>query len=441
MKKLTNILAASFLTLSLSSQAQTKTSSVTGTITETPNKSLTAATVSLLNQKDSSLVKATISGQDGKFSFEGVKEGQYLLLVSAVGYEQVYSKGFVANGTTIDLSSIHLKQASKDLKAVTVVARKPMIEQKIDRMVVNVDAAISNVGTTALEVLEKSPGVMVDKDGNISLKGKQGVLVMLDGRPTYLTGPELANMLKGMQSSQLESIEIMTNPPAKYDAAGNSGVINIKTKKNKVKGFNGSFTLGVGQGAYFKTNESLNINYRNNKVNLFGSYSFGWTNGFQELNIYRRFKDENDHTRAIFEQVSLMKNNRLNNNLKIGMDYYLTKKTTLGVVISGFSNPENNKGTNTSFLKNPSSEVDSIVTAISSFKESWKNGSVNLNVRHQYDSTGREITADIDYIRYDASNIQDFINTTYSPSWIKRYDELLKGDLRLHLSIAERIQT
>ncbi len=435
MKKLTNILAASFLTLSLSSQAQTKTSSITGTITETQNKSLTAATVSLLNQKDSSLVKATVSGTDGKFSFDGIKEGQYLLSVSAVGYEPVYSKGFVANGTAIDLSSINLKQASKDLKAVTVVARKPMIEQKIDRMVVNVDAAISNVGTTALEVLEKSPGVMVDKDGNISLKGKQGVLVMLDGRPTYLTGPELANMLKGMQSSQLESIEIMTNPPAKYDAAGNSGVINIKTKKNKVKGFNGNFTVGAGQGAYFKTNESLNINYRNNKVNLFGSYSFGWTNGFQELNIYRRFKDQNDHTRAIFEQVSLMKNNRINNNLKIGMDYYLTKKTTLGVVVSGFSNPENNKGTNTSYLKNPSSEVDSIVMATSSFKESWKNGSVNLNVRHQYDSTGREITADVDYIRYDAGNIQNFVNTTFNPSWIKRYDELLKGDLPVKINI------
>src|SRR5688500_5348059 len=110
-----------------------------------------------------------------------------------------------------------------------------MIEQKIDKTVINVDAAISNAGTTALDVLEKSPGVQVDKDGNISLKGKQGVMIMIDGRPSYLSGAELANLLKGMESSQLEQIEIMTNPPAKYDAAGNSGVINIKTKKNKQK--------------------------------------------------------------------------------------------------------------------------------------------------------------------------------------------------------------
>ena len=120
---------------------------------------------------------------------------------------------------------------SQDLKTVTVSATKPLIEQKIDRMVVNVEAFVSNAGANALEVLEKTPGVQVDKDGNISLKGKQGVIVMLDGRPAYLSGAELANLLKGMQASQLDQIEVMTNPPAKYDAAGNSGIINIKTKK------------------------------------------------------------------------------------------------------------------------------------------------------------------------------------------------------------------
>ena len=154
---------------------------------------------------------------------------------------------------------------SQELKEVKVVARKKLIEQKIDKTVINVDAAISNTGTTALDVLEKSPGVQVDKDGNISLKGKQGVMIMIDGRPTYLSGTELANLLRGMESSQLEQIEIMTNPPAKYDAAGNSGVINIRTKKNKMRGFNGSVTAGATQGKYFRTNESLSLNYRTGK--------------------------------------------------------------------------------------------------------------------------------------------------------------------------------
>jgi hypothetical protein len=433
MKKF-NYLLVSLMTLSMASQAQTKTNAISGSVTD-GNNILSAATVSLLNQKDSSLVKMTVSDKSGKFHFEGVKDGPYLVSVSAIGFEQTYSKGFETKGTAIDLSVINLRQASSEMKAVTVVAKKPMIEQKIDRMIVNVDAAISNVGTNALEVLEKSPGVQVDKDGNISLKGKQGVMVMLDGRPTYLTGPELANLLKGMQSSQLETIEIMTNPPAKYDAAGNSGVINIRTKKNKMKGFNGSFTLGVGQGSYFKTNESLNINYRNNKVNLFGSYSLGWNNNFQELDIARRFKDGNKDLVAIFEQNSLMKSRRLNNNLKVGMDYFLNKKTTLGFVASGFMNPEENTGTNTSYLMSPTRQIDSIVTSNNIIKENWNNASLNLNVRHQYDSTGREITADVDYIRYDANSDQNFLNSTFSPTWIKRYDEKLRGDLPVQINI------
>ena len=134
------------------------------------------------------------------------------------------------------------------MATVTVVAKRPLVEQKIDRTVVNVEASATNVGASALEVLEKSPGISVDKDGNISLKGKDGVVVLVDGRPTQLGAADLANYLKGMHANQLDQIEIMTNPPAKFDASGNAGVINIKTKKNKQFGYNGSVSLGYGYG-------------------------------------------------------------------------------------------------------------------------------------------------------------------------------------------------
>src|SRR4029453_8453660 len=133
------------------------------------------------------------------------------------------------------------------------------------------------------EVLEKSPGVTVDKDGNISLKGKQGVQVFVDGKPSYLSGQDLVNLLRNMNANQLEQIEIMTNPPAKYDAAGNSGIINIKTKKNKQAGFNGSATAGYSQGKYWKTNEGINMNYRNGKFNAFMNYGYYKIYGFQAL--------------------------------------------------------------------------------------------------------------------------------------------------------------
>jgi iron complex outermembrane recepter protein len=358
-------------------------------------------------------------------------------MVTAVGHRKTYTPAFEINETnpSIDLKTISLSVASKDLKAVTVTSTRPLVEQKIDRTVVNVEAAVTNIGANALEVLEKSPGIQVDKDGNISLKGKQGVIIMMDGRPTYLTGPELANMLRGMQATQIDQIEIMTNPPAKYDASGNSGVINIKTKKNKVKGFNGSITAGVAQGSYFRTNESLNMNYRNGKVNIFGTYSFGRANSYQQLDIFRRYKNVDKTTNAVFEQSSFMKRRNLNNNLKLGMDYYLGKRTTFGIVLSGFYNPSSNLGDNTSYLKNPGGQVDSIVQANSIIKEVWQNASINLNMRHQFDSTGREITIDVDRILYKASNDQRFVNTTYQANWVKRYDEQLLGDLPANIDI------
>jgi iron complex outermembrane recepter protein len=386
MKKLILTITCLF-TLAFNLIAQTQEPAIHGKIQDKSNSPVNGASVSLLFAKDSSLAKLAISDSNGVYRFGNITPGTYLLAATAVGYRKIFSAPIEYKVDQVQVQPISLTNKTADLKEVTVIARKPMIEQKIDRMIVNVDAAVTNAGSTALEVLEKSPGVQVDKDGNISLKGKQGVMVLIDGRPTYLSGLELANMLKGMQSSQLETIEIMTNPPAKYDAAGNSGVINIRTKKNKMKGFNGSITATVGQGFYFKTNESLNLNYRNGKVNLFGSYSFGSHNGFQQLDIHRKYKEDDGSARAIFEQSGVMRQRRMNNNLKFGMDYNLTKKTTVGFVVSGFYNPESTTGRNTSYLKNPHGLLDSIVTAENYIKEAWKNASVNLNLRHQYDST------------------------------------------------------
>jgi iron complex outermembrane recepter protein len=440
MRTLPNLFIIILLTVSFISSAQNRTAiKLNGKVGATNQPALSAATITLLKAKDSSVVKVSVSDQDGRYSFDNPPQGRYLVVVSAVGYEKQYSSPFTISvppdSIIKELTAIVLSPRSNNLKSVTVSARKPLVEQKIDRMVVNVDAFISNTGANALEALEKSPGVQVDKDGNISLKGKQNVVVLIDGRPAYLSGADLANMLKGMQASQLEQIEIMTNPPAKYDASGNAGIINIKTKKNKVKGFNGNVSVGAGQGAYFKTNESISLNYRDGKVNLFSSYSFNRNNNFQELTIFRRYKNDNEETNAIFEQVAFMKRRNMSNNLKMGMDYFLTPKTTLGIVLSGFYNPESSINSNTSYLENPNYAVDSIATASSNIKGTWKNASVNLNMRHQFDSTGRELTADVDYIVYDNTNNQHFINTTLEPNWIKRYEEQLRGVLPVTVNI------
>ena len=211
-----------------------------------------------------------------------------MIVVSHIGYKKYFSNPLTVSSANHNLTvnEILLEQANAaELKEVKVTGKKPFIEKKIDRTVINVDASISNAGSNALEVLEKSPGVTVDKDGNVSLKGKQGVLIMMDGRPTYLNGDQLANYLRSLPATAIEQIELMPNPPAKYDAAGNAGVINIKTKKNKTKGLNGSLNLNYGQGKYWRTSNSLNLNYRQNKWNISTNFNYWYWQGFNNIYI------------------------------------------------------------------------------------------------------------------------------------------------------------
>lgn len=414
MKKILTLLAV-LTAFGFNSQAQK--GKVSGSVTDGNQRTIEAATISLLRSKDSSVVKFTLPGKDGQYAFEGIAYGKYLLSVTAVGYQKGFSPLFEIDASTedIQLKPIELVAQAKSLGGVTVTARRPLVEQKIDRTVVNVEASVTNVGNSALEVLEKSPGISVDKDGNISLKGKQGVMVLVDGRPTQLGGSDLANLLRSMNANQLDQIEIMTNPPAKYDAAGNAGIINIKTKKNKMVGYNGSFNASYGQGILPKINEGFNFNYRQGKWNLFTNFSHAFRQNRNELNIQRNFIDNG--TKAIvkhFDQEARMKNSRHSYNAKIGADFFAGKNTTLGVVLSGFSAPSNFRNNNIINIYEADKTLTTQTRAMSTQKETWKNYSANFNLRHVLDSTGKELTADVDYIRYDANNFQTLSNYYFS---------------------------
>jgi iron complex outermembrane receptor protein len=438
MKKLFSLLA--LVGIAFSSQAQTPTQGkITGSIKDGGiQKVIDAATVSLLKAKDSSLVKVAVTDKDGNFTFENVKEGNYLVLATSVGHGKTYSSPIAISPSTQNeqIGVLQLKQNSQELKEVTVTSKKQFVERKADKTIVNVDAMISNTGTTALEVLEKSPGVTVDKDGNISLKGKQGVQIFIDGKPTYLSAQEVSNMLRNMPSNGLDQIEIMTNPSAKYDAAGRSGIINIKTKKNKQKGFNGNVSTAYGQGKYPRTNNSANLNYRNGKVNLFSNFGASYNkNNFQFLDIYRRYLNSDNTTKAIFEQESREQRSNKYFNAKLGADIYLTKKTTIGLVFTAASAPRNEKLRNVSNLKSNIGILDSIVTADNTEDSKWKNATINANFRHIFDSTGTELTADFDYLRYDAIKNQYFLNTSYTANWSKKdFDESV-GELPTDINI------
>ncbi len=424
-------LMAALLVLSLNTFAQNNDGSVKGGI-KAGVKPVESATVNLLKAADSSVVKMTVTNKMGEFKIDHVAYGNYLISVSAVGFETAYlpkieiSKEHSAH----NVNELKLVEKPKALQNVVVTSKKQFIEQKLDKTLINVDASPTNTGLNALEILEKSPGVSVDKDGNISLKGKQGVMVMMDGKPTYLSSADLANLLKNMPATQLDQIEIMTNPPAKYDAAGNAGIINIKTKKNKIQGFNGSVNLGTGYSVLFKTNNSVLLNYRTGKFNIFSNYSHNWNRGRQTLNLTRVFPD------TVFEQLSKMAPNYQNHSFKIGADFYASKKTTIGVVFSGFENPGTFSNNNMTLKKDFEGNILSNTQTISKNEDKWKNQAVNFNLRHVMDSTGKELSADIDFLHYNSDNTQNFSSYFYDRSGSKnQQDEYLRGRLPSDIKI------
>jgi outer membrane receptor protein involved in Fe transport len=437
----------SLVCLSIIAHAQMRDGKLSGTIKDGPQRNLQAATISLLRAKDSSTIKFGVSDKEGRFEFSALAEGKYLVAVSLVGYEKLYSPviDISAARPSADLGTLVLVEAAKSLGGVTVTARKPFIESKIDKTVVNVEASPASAGATAMEVLEKSPGITVDNDGNISLRGKAGVIVMMDGKPTYLSAADLANLLKNLPASALDQIEIMTNPSSKFDAAGNSGVINIKTKKGKTDGFNGSIMVG-GTAGLFKPNgvlyitpraqSSFTFNYRKNKINFFGNYNpnFNRSKGF--LKIDRRFIDDAGTTTGYSDVVTNFKFGNFNQNLKLGLDFFADKKNTFGVVASGFMFNGHPTPVTTTTVYDQNHQPSLTLVSLTENKLRFKNFSSNFNFRHVFDTTGRELTADLDYIGY--SNTSNMLLTTdiYDGGGQQAADPLLlRGHLPSNINI------
>lgn len=415
-KKSAMLLCCLFLILNtLRSQESGK---ISGVLKTSDQNALPSASVALLKPKDSSLIKIAMADADGRFEFNALPAAGYLLKVTAIGYVDYMSGPVLITAeqpVQILPPFVLMQSAGSMLGEVNVTAKKPLIERKIDRTIVNVDAFISNAGANALEALEKSPGVQVDNNENISLNGKSSVLVYVDDKPTYLSGVELAAYLKSMPASSLDRIEIMTNPPARYDAEGNAGIINIRTRKTKVKGFNGSISAAYSQGAYPKTSNSVNFNYRNNKFNVFGTTSYTEASNFTDLDIERRIKNEDQSLKTVFAQNSFIRQRNRSNSLKLGIDYYVTQKSTIGVALNGMINPSTNNNLNISTLTDAYNKPDSTITADNRQRTKFRNTGINLNYRREMNHAGRGLVMDLDYINYNFRTTQFNRNVVYQP--------------------------
>ncbi len=408
-----------FLTLALflfSTTAFTQQTKYSGTV-QAANKPIQDVLVLLLHAKNNSPYKTAITDSLGLFQFIISKKDSFYFEASLQGYKKYRSEAFYISLSDTSLSQfISIEEAVTQMDEVTVAAKQPFVQRKIDRTIISPDALISNAGTTALEVLEKSPGVLVDANGNISLHGKGGVIVFIDDKPTYMSSADLSNYLRGLPSSSIATIELMTNPPAKYDAAGNAGIINIKLKRTTVKGWNGNITLAQGQGTYARSNNSANINYRVNKVNISANISQSYTGTYQDLFIYRTYLKPDGSLNSAFNQNSYIKKQIQGYNAKIGLDYYINKKSTLGFVLSGFKNINNNSTTNTAQIYDANGGLQNNVAAYNPNKRNFKNGSINLNYNYKLNKKGAEVLVNADYIKYRSELNQNLLNTLYLPN-------------------------
>ena len=400
------------------------------TVTNNQNELLEGANVELLRPDQTIPDGSILTNKNGQSIFKSSVVIGSKIKAGFVGFEPItiqLTKEILSSGKYLFI----LQPKVNTLANVNVSSRKPFIQQAKGKTIVNVEASVTNAGTTILEVLEKSPGVMVDKNGGISLQGKPGVLVLIDDKQTFLSGADLNNLLGSMSSNQVEQIELITSPSAKYDASGNAGIINIKTKKNKQIGFNGVFNTSYGQGRYPKSNNSLNLNYRNGKINGFLNWSSNYNESYLDLYALRHYYSPSGNLLATFDQPTMMVMKNLGNTLKAGIDYYVSTKTTIGFVLTGIVTNRDNNSDASANWKNPSGTTDSSIRTFGITENHLNSGGINFNGKHSI-SKQQDLSFDVDVLAYTINNKQSFSNQLQQSGG---YNEASRGSLPATIDI------
>lgn len=383
------------------------------------------APVVLLKAADSVQIAATLTDEFGLFEFENVKQGQYLILSSPLGFKKAFSNTIsVSKQLEIQPINIELEEISKMIDEIAIKGTKPFVEQQADKTVVNVENSVMSSGMSITEVLKRAPGVSVDKDGQIKIKGKEGVLVMIDNKPMYMDAAQLGNILKSLSADQVKSIEISTNPSAKYDAAGNAGIVNIKLKKAAFEGYNGSFNSSYGQGIYSKASSGFNFSYQKDKISISSGYQFAYKKNLENWSIDRYYQNPNLPISAylLTAQYAVPGNNH---NALFNMEYKLNEKNKFFLSLSGNHYKGIWKGGSNSQLFDFKNSLNSRLATQDSSNDLYYNLASSLGFKHQFDTTGTELSFLVDYQHYNQKNNQTFstffLNPDYSSAGIPSF--------------------
>lgn len=382
---------------------------VKGNLTDSKSEPIIGATLLLYRSADSTLAKTGLSDVDGSFELPVATSGKYHLHISYIGYETLITPSFEVGSTgTPTLGNLILKEATTNLSEVVVTTTRPLVEIKPDKTVFNVEGTMNAVGNTALDLLRKAPGVVLDQNNNISVKGKSGVMVYIDGKQSPFAGDDLVNYLRSLNSSQIQNIEIITNPSSKYDAAGNAGIINIRLKKAQNMGGNGSVSADYNQGFYAKYNANVSGNYRTAHFNVFGNYGY---NDSRWRNINNFLREQSGNT---FDQEAIQVSKNQGHNFKAGADYFLNERHTLGVMVRGNIGKSKWTSNSNSDIGAIGGGIERVLSSQSINPDTSTNLSYNFNYKYE-DTSGVSLNFDADYgvYRADGSSYQPNIYRDY----------------------------
>jgi iron complex outermembrane recepter protein len=376
--------------------------SISGKINDEAGVGIPFATFVLKSATDSTMIKADITSDDGSFVLEMIPNGKYYAEASYVGMTTNITKPFDLNNSNFVLPTITLMADAKLLDEVVVSAQRALVEVKADRTVFNVQGTINSAGENGLNLLRKAPGVLVDNNNNVSVLGRSGVLLYVDGKRIPLTGDDLVNYLENLTSEQIDKIDIITNPGSKYEAQGNAGIIDIRLKKDKNLGANGSISTTYGHGRYGQGNVNANGNYRNKLMNTFGGIGYNGGTRWNEM-IFDTYQNgiklyEINRSTSDFNGV----------NGRWGTDFFINKKHTIGFLIGGQSNTSFQESNNRNTISAESSPtiIDSILVAPNTADSKRQQATFNIN--YAFESGKNKLNIDADYGRFrnKADNFQ-----------------------------------
>ncbi|WP_413667989.1 outer membrane beta-barrel protein [Mucilaginibacter sp. Mucisp86] len=373
---------------------------MSGRVTDDKGLPLPGVVVRLQKLPDTALLQAAATDTSGRFVFKKVAPGNYRLQTLMIGYQTTVRMGLVmGSADTLEVGKIALTPVATQLKEVAIRSTMPLIDRQLDKTVVNIEQNITNTGTNALELLKKLPGVTVGPEGQISLNGKSGVNVILDGKTTFLSADDLASLLTNTPSSDISRIELMTNPSAKYDAQGTGGIINIIRKKSHQNGLNGSFTTSAGQGFYGRNSSSLALAYQTGKYNVYLNNSYGYNKGY---NLNQVTTDVLNRNALASEQMSVNTGVTMNRtcNTSGGLDLFLSKQTTLSLTGSVSARRYYNLLTSGMTLADSNRNKTGSENFSALNRDQPLNYTAGLQLLHKLDTAGRQWSADVNYASY-----------------------------------------